>query len=85
VLKRRFDGWHPNRAWVADVTYIRTREGWLYLAIILDLATRRIVGWPMSKRMKAGLVCDALTMAYQQRHPDEGLLMHTDLRQPIRQ
>ena len=56
VLKRRFDGWQPNEAWVADVTYIHTRQGWLFLAVVLDLATRRIVGWSMSERMKAGLV-----------------------------
>ena len=78
VLKRRFDDWQPNQAWVADVTYIHTRQGWLYLAVVLDLATRRIVGWSMSERMKAGLVCDALTMAYQKRHPGVGLIMHTD-------
>ena len=78
VLKRRFGAWQPNQAWVAHVTYIHTRQGWLYLAVILDLATRRIVGWSMSQRMKAGLVCDALTMAYQQRHPKAGLIMHTD-------
>jgi putative transposase len=78
VLKRRFDGWQPNQAWVSDVTYVHTRQGWLYLAVILDLATRRIVGWSMSERMKAVLVCDALTMGYQQRHPDAGLIMHTD-------
>lgn len=78
VLKRRFDGWQPNQAWVADVTDIRTRQGWLYLAIVLDLATRRIVGWSMNERMKTELVCDALTMAYQQRYPDAGLIMHTD-------
>ena len=78
VLKRRFDDWQPNQAWVADLTYIHTRQGWLYLAVVLDLATRKIVGWSMSKRMKAALVCDALTMACQQRHPDAGLIMHTD-------
>jgi len=78
VLKRRFDGWQPNQAWVADITYIHTRQGWLYLAVVLDLATRKIVGWSMSKRIKAGLVCDALTMAYQHHRPDVGLIMHTD-------
>ena len=78
VLNRRFDEWQPDQAWVADLTYIHTRQGWLYLAIVLDLATRQIVGWSMSERMKAGLVCDALTIAYQQRHPDAGLVMHTD-------
>lgn len=78
VLKRRFNGWQPNQAWVGDITYIHTREGWLYLAVVLDLATRKVVGWSMSNRMKTGLVCDALTMAYQQGHPDVGLVMHTD-------
>jgi transposase InsO family protein len=78
VLKRRFDGWQPNQAYVADITYIHTRQGWLYLAIVLDLATRKVVGWSMSERMKAGLVCDALTMAYRQQHPKAGLIMHTD-------
>jgi putative transposase len=78
VLNRRFDGWQPDQVWVADVTYIHTRQGWLYLAIVLELATRKIVGWSISERMKAGLVCDALTMAYQQRHPEVGLIMYTD-------
>ena len=78
VLKRRFDGWQPNQAWVADISYIHTRQGWLYLAIVLDLATRKIVGWSMSERIKARLVCDALTMAYQHARPDVGLIMHTD-------
>jgi putative transposase len=64
-LARRFDGWKPNQAWVAEITCIHTRQGWLYLATILDLATRKIVGWSMSQRMKAGLVCDVLTMAYR--------------------
>lgn len=78
VLDRRFDGWQPNQAWVGDITYIRTAEGWLYLAVIIDLAKRKVVGWAMSKRMKKELVCDALTMAYWQRKPPPGLIMHTD-------
>jgi putative transposase len=78
VLERRFDGWLPNRAWVADLTYIATDEGWLYLACVLDLASRRIVGWSMSDRIKAELTCDALTMAYWQRKPLAGLIMHSD-------
>ncbi|MGK0169309.1 MAG: putative transposase [Gammaproteobacteria bacterium] len=64
VLKRRFGDRQVNQAWVGDITYIHTREGWLHLAVVLDLATRKIVGWSMSKCMKAPLVCDALTMAY---------------------
>ena len=78
ILDRRFDGWAPNRAWVGDITYIATDEGWLYLAVVMDLSSRRIVGWSMSERMKADLVCDALKSAYWRRKPPAGLLMHTD-------
>jgi transposase InsO family protein len=78
VLNRRFAGWQINRAWVADLTYIRTDEGWLYLACILDLGSRRVVGWSMSDRMKAQLICDALKMAYWRRKPPAGLIMHSD-------
>jgi transposase InsO family protein len=67
-----------NRAWVGDITYIATAEGWLYLAVIMDLASRRIVGWAMSERIKADLVCQALRMAYWRRKPGAGLIMHTD-------
>jgi putative transposase len=78
VLERRFVGWGINRAWVADLTYIPTDEGWLYLACVLDLGSRRVVGWSLSDRMKAKLVCDALTMAYWRRKPPAGLIMHSD-------
>ena len=78
LLDRRFDGWAPNRAWTTDITYLPTDEGWLYLAAIVDLGTRRIVGWAMSERMSAKLVCDALQMAYWRRRPPTGLLMHSD-------
>jgi putative transposase len=78
VLDRRFDGWPINRAWVGDITYIATDEGWLYLAAVMDLGSRRIVGWSMSDRMKSELVCDALKSAYWRRKPATGLLMHTD-------
>ena len=78
VLQRRFDGWHPNQAWVADITYVATGQGWLYLAAVLDLATRRIVGWSMSERIDAALVCQALKSAYWQRKPAPGLILHTD-------
>jgi putative transposase len=78
LLGRRFDGWSANRAWTADISYLLTDEGWLYLAAILDLGTRRIVGWAMSERMSAKLVCDALQMAYWRRRPPAGLLMHSD-------
>ena len=78
ILDRRFEGWAINRAWVTDLTYIATEEGWLYLACILDLGSRRVVGWSMSERMKAKLVCDALAMAYWRRKPPPGLILHSD-------
>ena len=82
LLDRRFAGWKINQAWVADITYIATAEGWLYLACVMDLASRRIVGWSMSERIKADLVCDALKSAYWRRKPRPGLLMHTDRGSP---
>ena len=78
ILERRFDGWGINEAWVADLTYIPTDEGWLYLACVLDLGSRRVVGWSLSDRMKAMSVCDALRMAYWRRKPPAGLIMHSD-------
>lgn len=78
VLDRRFDRWAPNQAWVGDITYVHTAQGWLYLATIIDLSKRRVVGWSMSTRINTDLVCDALTMAYWQRKPAPGLIMHTD-------
>jgi putative transposase len=78
LLDRRFDNWKINQAWVADITYVATDEGWLYLACVMDLGSRRIVGWSMSERMKADLVCQALTSAYWRRKPSEGLIMHSD-------
>jgi putative transposase len=78
VLDRRFDGWKPDQAWVGDITYIDTDQGWLYLACVMDLASRRIVGWSMGERMKADLVLRALQAACWQRKPPPGLIMHTD-------
>jgi putative transposase len=78
VLNRRFDGWQVNEAWVGDITYVETGEGWLYLACVMDLASRRIVGWSMSDRINADLVCQALKSAYWLRKPTEGLIMHSD-------
>ena len=78
VLDRRFDGWRINQAWVGDITYVATAEGWLYLACVMDLASRRIVGWSMSDRIKADLVCQALKSAYWRRKPAAGLIMHSD-------
>ncbi len=74
LLDRRFDGWQPDRAWVSDITFVRTGEGWLYLAAILDLASRRA----MSERIDTELVCQALRSACWQRKPAPGLLLHSD-------
>ena len=78
LLKRRFDVTRPNQAWVGDITYIWTLEGWLYLAVILDLYSRRVVGWAMSKRINAALTLDALKMALSGRTVLPGLLHHSD-------
>ena len=78
VLNRKFDVNIPNKVWTADITYVWTFEGWLYLAIIMDLYSRQIVGWSMDKRMKRQLALDALAMAYWQRKPSKGLLHHSD-------
>ncbi|WP_327082804.1 IS3 family transposase [Polaromonas sp. CG_9.5] len=78
VLDRQFTRALPNQAWVSDITYIRTRSGWLYLAAVLDLHSRKIVGWAMAPRMPATLVCAALQMAIAQRNPAPGLVVHSD-------
>ena len=78
LLNRDFTTERPNQKWTSDITYIQTKEGWLYLAVVLDLFSRRIVGWAMSKRMTSSLVVNALEMAVQQRKPDAGLLHHSD-------
>ena len=78
LLDRRFDGWQPDRAWVSDITLVRTGEGWRYLAAILDLASRRVVGSSMSERIDANLVCQALRSAWWHRKPAPGLLLHSD-------
>ena len=78
VLNRQFDVGEPNRAWVSDITYIRTAQGWLYLAVVLDLYSRRVVGWSMAPTMPAGLVISALALALQQRQPVAGLVLHSD-------
>jgi putative transposase len=78
VLDRQFDPEGPNESWVADITYIPTREGWLYLAIVEDLYSRKVVGWSMDATMTSRLVVDALGMAVARRLPGEGLLAHSD-------
>ncbi len=78
VLARRFNPSGPNQAWVSDITYIRTRSGWLYLAVVLDLYARKVVGWAMAPTMHAELVCAALQLAIAQRQPTPGLIVHSD-------
>lgn len=78
ILDRQFNPVAPNIAWVGDITYIRTGSGWLYLAIVLDLFSRKVVGWAMAPSMPAELVCAALQMAIQQRQPAPGLIVHSD-------
>ena len=78
VLDRNFEAPGPNRKWVADFTYIWTVEGWLYLAVVLDLFSRRIVGWSMADSMTARMVTDALIMAIWRRGRPQALLHHSD-------
>jgi len=78
LLDRQFDPEGPNEAWSADITYIPTADGWLYLAVVEDLFSRMIVGWSMDETMTSRLVVDALGMAVARRLPGEGLLAHSD-------
>ena len=78
VLNRQFDPEAANEAWVADITYIPTREGWLYLAVVEDLYSRKVVGWSMAASMESRLVVDALEMAVKRRLPGESLVAHSD-------
>ena len=78
VLDRQFNPMRSNQAWVADITYIRTRSGWLYLAVVLDLFARKVVGWAMAPHMQSTLVCQALQLAIAQRQPAPGLIVHSD-------
>ncbi len=77
-LARQFDVPAPNKVWVTDITYIRTHEGWLYLAVVLDLYSRQVVGWGMQPTMHTDLVLQALMMAVWRRKPAPGLLIHSD-------
>jgi len=78
VLGRQFGAGMPDRKWAADITYVPTGEGWLYLAAVIDLCSRRIVGWSMAGHMRTELVSDALAMAVARRRPGAGLLHHSD-------
>jgi transposase InsO family protein len=81
LLERRFsveETRRPDRVWVSDITYIPTREGWLYLAVVLDLAMRRVIGWSMKSTLDRSLALDALSMALLLRQPERGVLHHSD-------
>ena len=78
LLDRDFAAAAPNRCWVADITYLRTWEGWLYLVAVQDLFSRMIVGWNLADHMRTDLVTDALQMALTKRRPDRGLIWHSD-------
>jgi putative transposase len=78
LVARQFAVPAPNRVWAGDITFIPTRRGWLYLAVVLDLYSRRVVGWAMSDRINGALVQDALLMALEQRQPEPGLIHHSD-------
>lgn len=78
VLEQNFDATGPNQKWVGDITYLMTSEGWLYLAVIIDLYSRAVIGWSMSNRMTAQLACDALTMALFRRGFPTNVIVHSD-------
>ena len=78
LVNRVFRAGAPNRTWVGDMIFVRTREGWLYLAVLLDLFSRRVIGWSMGTQPNQALASSALEMALQQRRPSPGLVHHTD-------
>lgn len=78
TLNQQFEQQLPNQAWAADITYIPTGEGWLYLAVVIDLCSRKIVGWATADHLRAELACQALAMACLHRDPAAGLLHHSD-------
>jgi putative transposase len=78
LVERKFTASGPNQLWVADITYIPTLAGFLYLAVVLDVWSRKIVGWAMSSRLATQIVLDALEMAVEQRRPADGVIHHSD-------
>ena len=78
VLEQQFSVEMPNQAWVTDITYIRTHEGWLYLSVVIDLFSRQVVGWFMGNRIDTQLALDALLMAVWRRRPSKTVLVHSD-------
>jgi putative transposase len=78
LLERRFNVTEPNKVWVTDITYIRTYEGWLYLAVVLDLFSRQVIGWSMKPQMTSDLAIDALLMAVWRRKPKQEVMIHSE-------
>ena len=78
LLQRQFDVLKPNSVWVSDVTYFRSINGWLYLCVVIDLYSRKIVGWSVSEKNDSKLVCDSIRMAISKRNPGRGLIFHSD-------
>ena len=78
LAKRRFEAGGPNMAWFADITYVKTRQGWLYFALVMDIWSRRMVGWSMGPNITAELADEALKMALARRNPPEGCVHHSD-------
>jgi putative transposase len=78
LIERHFQTDRPNIVWVSDITYLKTREGWLYLAVVMDLYSRKIVGWSVANNMRVSMVKDALLMAIGRRKPGPGLIHHSD-------
>jgi putative transposase len=78
LLARNFTPEAPNKVWTGDITYIATSEGWLYLAVVIDLFNREVIGWSIKSRMTADIVTDALSMAWFRRKPAAGVLFHSD-------
>ncbi len=78
ILAQNFTAEAANQKWVADITYIPTQEGWLYLAAVMDLYSRKIIGWSMSESIDTAVVTGALKMAIETRHPERGLIHHSD-------
>ena len=78
IVARNFNPEAPNQIWAADLSYVRTWEGWLYLAVVVDLFSRRVVGWATADHMRTELVLEALQMAIDERHPGQGIIYHSD-------
>lgn len=78
TLDRDFTVDHPDKAWVTDITYVRTWQGWLYLALVVDLYARKVIGWSMKPTLTRDLVLDALLMAVWRRRPTQTVLVHSD-------